>query len=299
MRIKISAYLAIFLAFSAFSAGAQDYVFKVLANKGANEFKSGDAWEPIKIGTALNANDEIRLGANAYLGLVHKSGKPLEVKEARAYKVSELEGQLGTATSVLQKYTDFILSGEDGPSNRLTATGAVHRDISLQSQQIRVMLPDNNRAGVFNNTVVVRWEAEGLEGPFLVRVRNMFEDVLIQEETSDDNYSIDLNDEIFSNEAALLVEVSVKADANIISQSKLIKRLSPAETEKIASELKQMGETASEPSAMNQYILASFYEQNNLIIDAIGAFEQAVALQPEVAFFKDEYEAFLQRNQLQ
>ena len=43
------------------SGYAQDYAFKVLANKGANEFKSGDGWQTVKTGASLMAGDELKV----------------------------------------------------------------------------------------------------------------------------------------------------------------------------------------------------------------------------------------------
>src|SRR5437868_3052890 len=102
---------------------AQDYAFKVLANKGTNEVKTGDAWQPLKTGASLKKTDEVKLGDNSYVGLVHVSGKPLEVKTAGAHKVSELEKSMSGGTSVLNKYADFILSSNsaEAKKNRLSA----------------------------------------------------------------------------------------------------------------------------------------------------------------------------------
>ena len=68
----------------------QDYAFRILANKGANEIKSGDTWQPVKTGASLKMGDELRVTENASIGLVHSSGKPLEVKKADTYKVADL-----------------------------------------------------------------------------------------------------------------------------------------------------------------------------------------------------------------
>src|SRR5687767_6214000 len=110
--------LVLLTALFAISAAvsAQDYAFKVLANKGTNEIKSGGAWLPLKTGASLKAGDEVKLGDNAYIGLVHSSGKPVEVKEAGIHPVAELESRVKGGSSVLNKYTDFILSSNSAES---------------------------------------------------------------------------------------------------------------------------------------------------------------------------------------
>ena len=293
--------LVLFTALFGFSAAvyAQDYTFKVLANKGNNEIKSGETWQPLKTGASLRSGDQVKLSDNAYVGLVHSSGKPVEVKEAGIYPVSALESKMGTGTSVLNKYTDFILSSNsaEAKKNRLSATGAVHRDIS-SAAAIRLYLPANERAGIFNDIVVINWDGSKIAGPYVVTVRNMFEDVLAREETPETSHNVDLADEKFAKENALLIDVSAKADPNQASKPYLIKRLSPSEQQKISQALKEVTSEVGEETPLNKLILAGFFEQNNLLIDAISAYEQAIDMAPDVPEFRESYEEFLQRNSL-
>jgi Tfp pilus assembly protein PilF len=54
----------------------------------------------------------------------------------------------------------------------------------------------------------------------------------------------------------------------------------------------------AEATALNQLILAGFYEENNLIIDAIAAYEQAIKLAPDVTSYQEAYDDFLLRQGL-
>jgi uncharacterized protein YdhG (YjbR/CyaY superfamily) len=290
--------LAAFLGFSAY-VSAQDYTFKVLANKGNNEIKSGDTWQPLKTGAGLKNGDEVKLGDNCYLGLVHSSGKPVEVKQAGIHAVSALESKVAKGTSVLNKYTDFILSSNsaEAKKNSLSATGAVHRDITTASA-IKIYLPDNQRSGIFNDIAILNWDGSKVAGPYIVTVKNMFEDVLVKEETPETSYKIDLSNEKYANENAILIEVSAKADPKQVSKPHLIKKLSPAEEQKIAQSLKEVSAEVSEETPLNKLIMAGFFEQNNLLIDAIFAYEQAIEMAPDVPTFQESYDEFLVRNNL-
>lgn len=293
--------LSTFVTTSYSLVSAQDYAFKVLANKGNNEIKSGETWQPLKTGTSLMSADEVKLGDNAYIGLVHNSGKPVEVKDAGVHKVSALESKVGTSTSVLNKYTDFILSSNsaEAKKNKLSATGAVHRGpVGGEEEPIRVYLPEKENSGIFNQTVAVTWDGSNVPGPYVVTLRNMFEDVLEKQETPETSVVIDLANDRFSGENAILIDVSSKTDPSQISRRHLIKKLSPAELEKVAAAIKDLKSEVSDETAMNKLFLAGFYEQNNLLIDAIYAYEQAVKLEPEVPAFRDSYEEFLVRNNL-
>jgi hypothetical protein len=54
----------------------------------------------------------------------------------------------------------------------------------------------------------------------------------------------------------------------------------------------------NEPTALNKLILAGFYEENNLLIDAITAYEEAVKLAPDVSSYQEDYDEFLIRHGL-
>lgn len=280
------------------SVFAQDYSFKVLAAKGSNEIKSGGAWQPLKTGASLRQGDEIKVGENSYIGLVSVKGKPKELKEAKVYKVEDLEKEIGQGQSVLNKYTDFILSSNsaEAKKNRLSATGAVHR--AVEAAPIQVLLPENQHSGIFSNVAVINWESTKVAGPYVVTVRNMFDDELGKIETPENSLQIDLNDPRFAAENALLIEVSSKADAKLASKQHLIKKLTPEEQEKVKASLTEIMGDVAEQNALNKFILAGFFEQHDLFIDAIAAYEEAIRLAPDVPSYQEGYEEFLLRHGL-
>ena len=283
-----------FLTVSMF-VNAQDYTFRVLANKGANEIKSGDGWQPVKTGASLKLGDELRVTENASIGLVHSSGKPLEVKKANTYKVADLAAQMTGGSSVLNKYTDFILSSNsaEAKKNRLSATGAVHRGVL----GIKVFLPKNQLASVFNNVVYVSWD-KAEKGPYVVIFLNMFDDVLLKVETPENSVHVDLADPKFASETAILVEVQSKATGTKSDERYLIKRLSPGEREKLKAPYTEISKELTDETALNKVVLASFFEQNELLIDAITAYEEAIKLAPDNPTYQEYYEEFLLRNKL-
>ncbi len=289
-------YITLFLFSLVSTVFAQDYAFKVLANKGANEVRSGDEWHPIRTGASLKKDDEVKLSPNSYMGLVHATGKPLEIKDPGNYKVSDLETKVkGGGTSVLTKYTDFILSSNsaEAKKNRLSATGAVDRG---ENASIQLLLPQNQHSGIYNNVAIISWLGTDAPGPYIATVRNMFDDELAQIETPETSLQIDLTDSRFSKENALLIEVKSKNDPSQVSKQHLIKKLAPAEQESVKKSLGEIMGEVQDQTALNKFILAGFYEENNLFIDAISAYEEAIKLAPDVNSYKEAYEDFLLRH---
>ena len=276
------------------SGYSQEYAFKVLANKGANEFKSGEGWQAVKTGASLKAGDELKVSENSYLGLVHSSGKPLEVKTAGNYKVADLAAKVGAGNSgVMNKTVDFILSSNsaEAKKNRLSATGAVHRGVE---GSLHVLLPPPQNASIFGKTTVVEWESK-VAGPYVVTVKNIFEDDLMKIETPEKSVYLDLNDPKLVHESAILVKVTVKGESNEKIDGNVVKRLSAADQEKIK---KSYGEMSTDESAFSKFIQAGFYEQNGLLIDALTAYEEAIKMAPDVEDFKVARDEFLIRNKL-
>lgn len=276
-----------------FGVNSQDYAFKVMANKGSNELKTGSAWQALKTGDKLGKDDELKVVENAYVALVHNSGKPLELKEAKTYKIAELAAKVGPGASVVSKYTDFILSSNsaEAKKNRLSATGSVTRGLG-----INIMLPKNQFGDIFENTVYVSWESPKTGGPFTVIVRDMFDVELIKFETPETKIVIDRNDPKLANQEALLVEVRSKTEK--CEEPKLLKRLSATRNASIKKLLDDMGDDLKQETALNKFIMAGFYEENNLFIDAIGSYQQAIMLAPDVPTYQEAYEEFLLRNKL-
>lgn len=276
----------------------QSYSFKVLANKGSNEYKTGDVWQPIKTGAVLRENDEVKLAENSYLGLVSSSGKALELKVAGIHTVKKLNESIsGGGSTVMQKYTDFILSSNspEAKKNRLSATGAVHRG---EVKPIHLLLPENQHSALFNTTAIISWENTKIAGPYVLTVMNMFDDVLDKIETPETNFIVNFAHPKFAGQSALIIQVNSKTDAREVSKQHLIKRLSPSEQENIRKSLEAISSEVSEPTALNKLILAGFYEENRLLIDAITCYEEAIKLAPDVPSYQEAFDEFLLRNNI-
>lgn len=277
-------------------AFGQDYTFRVLSNKGANEMKSGGDWEPVKTSASLKKGDEIRIKDNATVGLVHSSGKPLVLNQAGTFKVDDLATKVSGNSSVLNKYTDFILSSNsaEAKKNRMSATGAVHRGL----EDIKVYLPENQNSEIYNNTVYINWEAKS-GSPYVVVFKNMFDEELAKIETPETSVKVDINDPKFANETAILVEVRSKSDTKSKSEQHLIKKLSPTRYETIKKSYTELNsELTPETAELNKLIQASFYEQNKLFIDAISCYEEVIKMDAQNPSYREQYEEFLLRNKL-
>jgi hypothetical protein len=276
-----------------YEVNGQGYTFKVMANKGLNEVKSGSAWQAIKTGDKLGKEDELKVSENAYVALVHSTGRPIELKEAKTYKISELIAKVGPGASVVSKYTDFILSSnsDEAKKNRMSATGAVHRG---PVSEIDVFL-SSEFGYMYNDLIYLNWESK-TSGPFEIIVKDMFDTELLKISTDGYSTQISRNDPKIKNQD-FSVEVRRKGDNSVKDVKKyFIKNISGQKRKFISEEINKLGEDIQQPTAINKLIMAAFYEEHQLYGDAVGAYEEAIKLEPDVPTYKEMYEEFLLRS---
>lgn len=270
---------------------AQKSTFKVLAAKGKTEIKSANAWQTLKVGASLSATDEIKIAENSYLGLMHESGKPLELKQAGSHKVSDLVQRAGSGKSVVMKYTDFILSSNQEKKNRLTATGAVHRGVN---DPIVLILPEKGKSDLYGDKIGLQWTTDAA-GPYEVVVTNFMDEELARLETNSKELVLAVNEGKLATERNILVKITSKGKHAKASQSCAIKKLQGTDREKYAQSVTEFSSSLEPGSALSQYVLAGFYEEQFLLNDALTAYQEAMKLAPEVDMYKEAYADFVAR----
>jgi hypothetical protein len=290
-----SLLLSVTLVCSSSVLAAQEYAFKVMANKGPNKVKTGDNWQSVKAGSSIKPGEELKISDNSYLGLIHSTGKPLELRTPGTYKVDDLTAKVktGSPASVVNKYVSYILaSNEETKKNKLSATGAVHRG----DKEITVFLPKSQLADVFSNTLLIHWELPNSKGPYIVTIKSMFDADLLRIETRESFVEVDLNAAELADEITIVVQVTAKDEGEIKSAPCLVKRMEAGQHDRISQEILELGPDIKEESALNKYLLGSFYEEKKLLADALLAYRQAAKLEPA---YREAYEDFLIRHRHQ
>ena len=299
---KIVTYsMALMILFSAEIAFGQGYTFRVLANKGANKVKKADTGQTIvlKTGASLNAGDELVASTGAYIGLMHKSGKTIEVRKAGTTAVTELEKNVKPGKSSISErmgvhIAEKMNEKESGNyRSRLNATGAVSRAVGDGS--LDVMIPDGNNRILGANTII-RWEAESEEAIYVVTVRDISDEIIFTAETDKTNIDLDLTAESMQNQPLYLVTVADKNNPEIVSAPKGIVRVE--EGDELVASLNGLMAEVPDDSPLTKLIYASFFEENGLLLDALTKYEEAIELAPEIVDFQELYDNFLLVNGL-
>lgn len=298
MRTLLSIAVGLFLSTALF---AQDYEFRVMMNKGENQKKSGGGdWEALKSGARLNMGDELKLADGAYLGLVHKSGKTIELKEAGTHKIDDLSAKVGTGNaSITSKYADFVMakmsedSKEENRRKYASVTGAVER--AADASGIKVLMPTST--DVYTKSPIIAWNPVE-DGSYEVRLANQFGQELEVIKTSDSWVKLNLEDQKYSTTRLIVISVNLAENETINSGDYGMKKISDSDAEEFADELTELQSALTEESSLNRVILAEFFEQNNLLVDALTNYMIAIQLSPEVDYFQEAFEEFKMRHDL-
>jgi len=301
MKTRILFLALIFIANVTF---AQDEMFKVLASKGTNKIASGTSteWRSLKIGEKVNKADKITVSEGGYLGLAHKSGKTIEIKKAGTYSAEKLSSEVSAQNAGMgKKYVDFMVGemtakNEDMTKNRhkyMDVTGSVERG----DNAIHAFVP--KEAFFLNSQNLVKWQPVKGVKTYVVKVTNMFDEPIFKIETTESSAMIDLSKiDMKDDNQVYILSISSKENPNLKSDEYALKHLSKDKTTIVTQQSTELKKEFSEESALNRVVMASFYEENKLILNAVENYESAIKLEPGVEDYKVAYGRFLQRNNL-
>ncbi len=297
--------LSLLLFYPVLSIGlafGQGYTFKVLVNSGQNQVKkeSGET-VALKTGTELFDLEEVISSDGSYIGLMHKSGKTAEIRGAGTWKVSDLAAEVNVkSTSSISRYAQFIaakMSEDDNAGNRqrTNTIGAVSRSFS----EFVVLLPDVSLE-VLSDEAIIRWmppkpaddETADDSTGFTVTIADLYGEVIHTEKITDSFYSLKF-DEIDNESNFYIFQVKQTGNEGVASEEYGIRKIGAKDKPEIADNLNTLLADLPEGSPLNNIVLAGFYEENGLLLDALTQYEQAMQGSPEVEDFKVFYEDFL------
>ena len=323
MKTIFAYFTMSFLIFSGSNAFSQGYVFRVLANKGQNQVKrAAGTTEGLKTGATLKTGDQLIASSDAYIGLVHNSGKTLEVRQAGVLKVNDLEKKVAAKkTSVTSRYAQYVMNkiNDDGVSNNYrrnnNVTGAAKRATGEGVPiTIDFVLPiKENKIVAYDDDIVLRWvpsQAEDEEEvtfdgrKFKVVIQDIFDVEIFKAESEKPSVALNLAD--IKNESTLyLVRITTIEENGADSLNSIEYAIEKfdweeyaddEETKKLLEEIEAVKAEVDTESSMGRLVLASFYEEKGMLLSAMREFEKLVSENPDILSFQDLYGEFLAKN---
>ena len=277
---------------------AQDAVFSVLLNKGQNSYGVHEKSHPILLGSSLATNDVVNVEDGGYVALVHEAtGSSIELTQKGNYTVAEIENKvLDQQSTVLAKYAKFLIkklhSDEKGRQN-LNVTGAVERggvDI------IDVELPNVNV--VYGDQVMVSWKQTDDVKDYVITIKDKLDEIIVELPVKGTTYQLDLNRDELKDEKMIIINVKASNNNQLRSPDFGIKRLDPDESRLIHEEFTKLRSVVGSENVVDKLLIASFFEENQLLADAITFYKEAQSISPDPDGLAILYLNFLERNGL-
>jgi hypothetical protein len=274
---------------------AQKTVFSVILNKGNNTVSSSRGSSHVVVGSRIDLGDVVKVQNGGYLALLHSSGGNLEITKGGTYNTELLVKMVAAKqTSLLNKYGMYLVNKINSDTNseeNLNITGAVERG---NGDLISVHMP--RTMDVFGDRAVITWDNSNEDRTFLVTVKNMFDEVISEKVVSDAIVELDFQDKDLRGNTLFIINVRDKENERFRSRDYGLKKLSPNDASIINNELNSLKSVSNEKEALNKLLIASFFEENELLIDASTYYNDAIAMEPKVDDYKNLYKLFLRRN---
>jgi hypothetical protein len=295
-------------------------VFKVLALKGDVKIsREGTGnWEKLNSRQEIFEKDKIKIERGAYLGLVHTSGRTVEIKDAGTYKATDIVKNVSKKETNLSKrlsqyvfdeisQAQDILSSDDYHKS-MSITGSVERSIESSqpaSSDLNIGsegLPFNNiiitnfpkKTNLISTKINLSWEPINGVSNFIVTIRDRFDKEIASKKVSGNYLDFDLNDLVLIRDNYYILNISIEDNPIIKSEEFAFQLLSEAKTNEIKNEVAMLKqELNTESSLADRIILASYYEEKELFIEAKQEYEHTIPEAIDIQDYQNIYNAFL------
>lgn len=291
----------------ALSAQAQ-YAFKVLAAKGSNQVLSNGNWKSLSAGNQLFSKEKLKLTSGGYLGLIHSTGKTLELKTPGTYSVADLEAKIITGRSTFgEKYGKFVangmFAGNPDAKNNYNTTGAVDRAIDKTS--LVIYAPKKIKA-LKHKPLTLNWNDCGKGHVYMITLKNFYNEEIYSVESKTNSVTIDFNNHQIPEglNGNYLLQVVSKTDPSYTTspknlgkesknQSYSIQVINAEQSSIIEKKINNLHQELNASSALDQMVLAAAYEQEDLMAYAVESYKKAKILAPDVEQYRIQYEEYI------
>lgn len=281
-----------------YTSFAQEPLFTVLISQGDNSIiESNNVFLPLNVSDKIFKDQNIRLGGNAYLVLLHNSGKTLELVDKGITSVNRLDNEIKTKTnSALASVAEYI-KNEILPPTTIedTIPGAVERSLA----EIKAYYPSKSCC-LIDSMTIFRWQKLDSIDDYHFKIYDSFDNILYESVVSGKSINVNLDLLNLKKDEIYFWSVSLPENNSVSSDEIYFFRLSESKIASIQDTIKILENNLENQfrSALGRITLASLYSRNNVVDRAIIYYNEAINLKPFVADFKKRYNQFLIRNGL-
>ncbi|MGD1007906.1 MAG: hypothetical protein ABR980_11830 [Ignavibacteriaceae bacterium] len=300
MKIILRILFFFFIITGTCNLFAQENYFTVLAAQGKiSLLKNGKSnWIDIKTGDKINPGEKLKVGNNEYAGLVYSSGISIELKKEGVYDFDRLKNSIkNNYKSSNRKFTEYVineLTKKAKDSEDMKSMGAVVRK---RTNYIEIGIPSPSL--VIDSNIVFKWYPYSTSSNYIFKLLNNNDVTLFMKELTDT--TLDCPIDLFHLNKGKNYKwiVFVYNNSGISSDTNYIMIPAAGKLEAIRDSINELNSIfGKDTTAITQIIYASFYQNNQLNIEALNAYGKALQLAPDVDVYKKMFANFLLKMKL-
>jgi hypothetical protein len=273
---------------------AQSHSFTVLASKGENEVMKGTKWVPVKAGTKIYKGNKVKVAVQGYLGMLHKSGKTVEIKNQGEYTIAQLETSLQSkSTSFSEKYAQFVLNDFNELSEEDKEYSVV-ASVERAPNEPLFLGPDTLLV-IKDIPLTLPWETKKEIENSELHINDLADQVLTTLDASKSAAVLDLSKTKLEAGQMYFTKVYDTESKKYATDTKVKKVILVDETvsKDVLKEYKELLKELDLKKSTNHLILAGFFLDKSLKAYAASHYYQAMTLSPEIKGYQKLYENYL------
>jgi hypothetical protein len=284
-----------------------DNYFSILVMKGdcQSKSKSSGKWTKLKVGGKIGKSDIIKVDANSYIAMRHSSSRTAELRKAGVYAADSLEKALLKKKNELwTKYVSFVLGSVTEDMDRFfksnkkdnTISADVTRSIAKKSS-ISLVSPQNSL--LIDNEISFIWHPIGEADEYVLHINDEVDQPVYKQAVKDTILHIDLNKLNLKNDKfyTWLVTAKTKNGESKASKSFLFFSDIDKNTHIKDTASAMMKFMDVNTNALDNAILASYYERNRVNYKALEHYRKAMELSALMPSYTSLYDAFISKMQ--
>ncbi len=296
-KIFILVFLILLISFN---GHAQQYSFKVLTFWGKVDYRtsSTQSWKKVQTGESLKIDYEVRLDKNSYVALMFNDGRTMEIKDEGIFEINDLEQNMKhSKISVTQKFANFVAQEiimDKSEKKDMKTFAAVVR---VKPNHIDVAIP--SFTSVLDPVIDFSWYSYPSTEQYIFSILNSSGTTIFMDLVDDTTYTIDM-DKLKLNRGTVFKWYVFDADyPKIVSDTNDVNVISFDNRALILDTLQMLNEEIeSNETPLSVLSLCSFFERNNLNVEALNQFSKAILLAPESEEYKNLFAKFLLKHKL-
>jgi len=286
--------LSVFMLLTTHGFAQNSFVFKVLGVSGNIKKHTATGDVVLSPGTKLNSEESI-IVETGYCGLLHSTGKGLEVKKPGTYLVSDLAKTISNTakpSKVSDRYVSYVMGqltkeeAEDINANHrkyMEVTGSVERGSPVYS--IKMIALKSNE--ILPKAYTLSWNSNTNNVEYLLEVHNLFNENVFTAKTKETSAAVDFAPLFAKHGKNLLVSVKVLGKPEIKSNEYSFKLAN-------GTNVAELG-LSDEKTPVTNMVNGMICEENNLYLDALAYYKDASEMERSVDGYKDAYDNLVKR----